>query len=262
MKIVACNLGYLLGRHTAWGGYLPSVGGAIFGDRAAETRAVDRFVELVVDEQPDLIAITEVDRGSARTTTDGQLEVLAGLLTERKRSYAASAFNKYGSHRLVGNLPFYRYLSNGVLTSQAYPTQAHYLDHGFKRLVIEVEIEPLDCHVFIVHLSLRLTTRQRQLEELASLVNTQAAAKHTIVTGDFNIFTGMDELDTFLDASGLIVQNPGPSVQSRTLEDVLGLNQHLDLFVCSPGIRIDRCEVLDVQLSDHRPIVLDIDPAP
>ena len=256
MKILSCNAGYLQGDRGSIGGYVPSPLQAVFGDATVERRATERLSELIARERPDVTCLVEVDDGSIRTTTDGQLDRLLEALESRGLQYSGRIDRKYGSQGLVATLPFFKHLGNGVLFDGDHRTDVHYLDTGPKRLVTEVRLTP-DVALFVVHLSLGSRSRRRQLAELGALIE-RSTAERTIVTGDFNTFGGHDELDRLIDRTGLNLYVPGETVSNRPFDELVLSTRALDLVLCSPSIGIERCDVLDVQVSDHRPVVTEI----
>lgn len=256
MKILSCNVGYLLGYRNVLGGYVPPPVASLLGDAAEERRTLERLVDVIERERPDAVSLLEVDSGSHRTATDGQFRALRGALRRRDLPYVGTIVNKYGAGTLTGSLPFFGDLGNAVLSRADRSTTAHYLSVGRKRLVLEVDLAA-DAVMFAVHLSLGARNRKRQLEELADLVADRAAGRDVIVTGDFNTFDGLDELDAFTDRTGLVPRVPGETVPERPLDDLLVASRRVDLFLCSPTVAVRRCDVLDEQVSDHRPIVLE-----
>ncbi|WP_121743473.1 endonuclease/exonuclease/phosphatase family protein [Natronorubrum halophilum] len=256
MKILSCNAGYLLGYQNILGGYVPPPVGSLLGDAETERRKLEQLVGVIERESPDVVSLLEVDRGSHRTITGGQFRTLVESLRERGLSYGGDVANKYGDGGIVELLPFFGHLANAVLSRTDRLATTHYLSAGRKRLVIEMELTA-DTVLFVVHLSLGARSRGRQLRQLAELIAKRTDGRDVIVTGDFNTFAETDELDAFSDRTGLETRVPGETVPSRPLDDLLVTSRSLDLFLCSPSIDVERCDVLDVQLSDHRPIVLE-----
>ncbi|MDZ7731463.1 MAG: endonuclease/exonuclease/phosphatase family protein [Natrialbaceae archaeon] len=252
MKLLSCNAGYLLGYETMLGGYLPSPVGALVGDPAVEEASLERLVDIITTETPDVVTLLEVDRGSYRTATEGQVAAITDALNDQGVDYEPLMANKYGDG-VVGSLPFFGQLGNAVLTRTDRPIRTHYLSAGRKRLVFEIDLPDATC--FAVHLSLGARTRRRQFAELADLI--AETSGDVIVTGDFNTFDGTGPLEKFADETGLERRCPGESVPERPLDDYLIDSRYLDQFFCSPSLPVDRCQALDVQLSDHRPIVLE-----
>lgn len=256
MKILSCNAGYLLGYQNVLWGYVPPPVGSLLGDTAVERRKLEQLVSVIERERPDAVSLLEVDRGSHRTGTDGQFRTIVESLRERGLSYEGDVANKYGDGAVIESLPFFGHLGNAVLSRSNCPTTGHYLSAGRKRLVIETEFAS-DTVLFTVHLSLSGRSRRRQLGQLADLVTERADGRDVIVTGDFNAFDGAGELAAFADRTGLETRVPGETVPARPLDDLLVTSRSLDLFCCSPTIDVERCDVLDDQVSDHRPIVLE-----
>lgn len=256
MKLLTCNAGYLLGYQNVLWGYAPPPVASLLGDAETEHRALASLVSLIDRERPDVVSLLEVDRGSHRTATDGQFRTLVDSLRDRGLAYGGDVANKYGDGGVAGSLPFFGHLGNAVLSQSERPTATHYLSAGSKRLVLEVELDA-ETVLFAVHLSLGARSRSRQLRELAELIATRADGRDVIVTGDFNTFDETGSLAAFADRAGLELRVPGETVPSRPLDDLFVDSRSLDLFCCSPSIEVERCDVLDVQLSDHRPIVLE-----
>jgi endonuclease/exonuclease/phosphatase family metal-dependent hydrolase len=160
--------------------------------------------------------------------------------------------NKYSGHSMVRKLPLFNKQGNAFLTNQNIRSlRFHYFNHGFKRLVIEAELE--EFTTFIVHLSLKYRHRQDQLRDLNTLV--RAADKPVIVAGDFNVFRGESELAQFMGATGLLNANAAgaPSHPSRAPK------RQLDFILHSPDIQAHRFEAPRVAFSDHIPLIWDFE---
>ena len=256
MKILSANAGYLLDYDGSLSDYALKPHRAMVGSRGAEERATDRLVDVIADERPDIVTLVEVDQGSLRTATDGQVARIAEKLAERGLDYDARADGKYGDGNVLANLPVLEHLSNGLLVRSDLDceTTAHYLDTGPKRLVSEARIG--DLSVFGVHLAMSGRGRRRQLAEIVDIV---ADRERVVVAGDFNAYDGLDEVEETLGAAGLVLHNPGETVPPRPLDGIVTDTRTLDLFLTSPEIAVTRCDVIDVQVSDHRPVVLEFE---
>jgi len=257
MKLLSANTGYLLDYDGSLRDYARNPGRALTGEPAAEHRATERLVDVVADEAPELAALVEVDTGSLRTATDGQPDRLAAALADRGHGYRARAHSKYGRDTVLTSLPLLGALANGVLVrdDRAAEVIPHYIDTGPKRLVLEVVVD--DVSAFVVHLALRRSTRRRQLSEIASLVE---GRERVVLAGDFNPYAGVEELSP-LSRRGFDVHVPGPTVPRRPLDSLVTQTRSLDLFVTSPDLTVTRCETIPVQVSDHRPVVLELEGA-
>lgn len=256
MKVLSCNAGYLLGYRNVLGGYVPPPVTSLVGHAGLERRKLDQLASVLERERPDAVSLLEVDRGSHRTTTDGQYRALVRTLEDRGLSYGGAVANKYGDGPLADAVPFFGRLGNAVLSRTDRRATAHYLSAGRKRLVVELPLAA-DAVLFQVHLSLGARSRTRQLRELSSLIAEHAGAREVVVTGDFNTFEGVDELEGFVSRTGLELHVPGETVPRRPLDGLLGASRSLDLFLTSPTLEVSRCDVLEDQVSDHRPVILE-----
>jgi endonuclease/exonuclease/phosphatase family metal-dependent hydrolase len=256
VKILSCNAGYLLDYDGSLREYALKPHRGLLGSDDAERRATERLADIIADEHPDVVCLLEVDQGSMRTVTEGQVTRLAEMLTERGLDYHARADAKYGDGNVLGNLPVLSHLSNGLLVRDAFDAtiEAHYLDTGPKRLVTEVVLG--DVAVFGVHLAMSGRGRRKQLDEIAAIV---AERDRVVVCGDFNAYDGLEAVEAALGETGLLLHNPGETVPKRPLDTIVSETRTLDFFLASPDITVTRCDVIDVQVSDHRPVVLEFD---
>ncbi|MFB6139369.1 MAG: endonuclease/exonuclease/phosphatase family protein [Halosimplex sp.] len=256
MKILSCNAGYLLDYDGSLREYALKPHRAMLGDDDAEERATERLADVIADERPDVVCLLEVDQGSTRTMTEGQVTRLAEMLTDRGLDYHARADAKYGDGNVLGQLPVLSHLSNGLLVRDDLEAtiEAHYLETGPKRLVTEVRIG--DLSIFGVHLAMSGRGRRKQLDEIAAIV---AERERVVVCGDFNAYDGLGEVENALEGTGLVLHNPGETVPKRPFDTLVSETRTLDFFLASPDIEPTRCDVIDVQISDHRPVVLEFE---
>lgn len=257
MKILSCNAGYLLDYDGSLREYALKPHRGLLGSDAAEERATERLADVIAEEHPDVVCLLEVDQGSMRTITEGQVTRLAEMLTDRGLDYHARADAKYGDGNVLGQLPVLSHLSNGLLVSDDLDAviEAHYLDTGPKRLVTEVRLGALS--IFGVHLAMSGRGRRKQLDEIAAIV---AERERVVVCGDFNAYDGLDAVQDALQETGLVLHNPGETVPKRPLDSLVSETRTLDFFLASPEVAVSRCDVVDVQISDHRPVVMEFTP--
>ena len=196
---------------------------------------------------PDVIGLVETDNGSFRTNKQSQPERLAEAI-----GHYHSFGVKYRQNGLLRRTPVFSKQGNAFLTREAVQRKTfHYFDHGFKRLVIELEIE--QANLFLVHLSLRRHIRKKQLNHLQRLV--RSANKPCIVAGDFNVLLGPEELTDFLTAAGLEHAN----LENRPTYPSWKPNRVLDFVCYTPNIKLRAFMLPNVFLSDHLPLVCDFD---
>lgn len=240
LRLVVYNIRYATG--TGPGFHLPVPGA---GYLRSSRRVLDGIGEFIKREDPELVGLIEVDTGSVRSGLVNQAEYLARLLghyTAYECKYGLSSFNN--------QLPIVRKQANAILAAPRVTGERfHYFPTGIKRLIIEIELE--DVCLFLVHLSLKYRHRQEQLRHLHDLV--RDTRKPVIVAGDFNTFSGTNELFLFMRATGLRSANASglASFPARMPQF------ELDFVLVSPDIDVLDFRVPDVRLSDHRPVVCD-----
>ncbi len=207
-------------------------------------RHIERFVHAV---NPDIVGLIEVDSGSYRNRSENQAEMLAN-----KMNYTHTHRIKYPEASVGRRIPILNKQSNAVLTrDKILKERFHDFQSGFKSLVIEVELPALT--LFIVHLSLGLRARHRQLEELHKLLG--KCTKPRILAGDFNALSGRWELSMFLKATGMqsANRNHAPTYPSwRPYRE-------LDFICHDDNIIPVRFRIPEVRVSDHRPLIFDFE---
>ncbi len=210
-------------------------------------RNLNRIAGFLSDLQPDLVGLVEVDYGSYRTGRKNQVEQLAESL-----GHYHSYSTKYGQGSFWRRIPVLNRQGNAFLARDRIRNETfHFFDQGMKRLVMELELEHMV--VYLVHLSLGGRTRHQQLSALYDLV--RKTDRPFLVTGDFNMLWGEQEIDLFLAATGLEDANRAglPTYPSRNP------SQRLDFVLHSKDIKIRNFQVPQVTFSDHLPLVVDFD---
>jgi endonuclease/exonuclease/phosphatase family metal-dependent hydrolase len=189
------------------------------------------------------VGLQEVDGGSIRSGFVNQVEYLAHL---GQFPYWYSQLN-----RDLGPIAQH---GNGIL-SRIEPRELE--DHklpgaipGRGAVVMRIPYAGDDLVVVMLHLSLGVRSRRRQLAYVAELVSDE---RQIILMGDMN--TPLSKLmhDTELANLNLHpADNVGPSYPAWRPSHAL------DHVLVSPNLRITDYEVLNCRLSDHRPIAVEI----
>jgi len=206
-----------------------------------------RFVKAV---NPDIVGLVEVDSGSYRSRRENQAEYLADEL-----NFHHTHRIKYPESSVGRRIPVLNKQSNAVLSRQKiYKERFHDFKSGFKSLVIEVELPELT--LFVVHLSLGMRARHRQLAELHKLFD--SCKKPKILAGDLNTLSGRWEMTTFLKATGMqnCNQKHIPTFPSWAP------CRELDFICHDSSIIPKRFRIPKVQISDHRPLIFDFEIKP
>ena len=232
------NIRYATGgkRRPPWSGYLKRT--------TDHLHAISRFVQ---EYDPDVLGLVEVDAGSFRMRQQHQAEIIAADLGHH-HAYRS----KYRDRGLWPRIPVLNQQGNAFVTRDEIERATfHDFAHGFKSLVIELELEQVN--VYLVHLSLRFRARQHQMADLFHIV--EESTKPVIVAGDFNAFRGDRETRLFLAATRLKSANVGGDATFPSWAP----KRELDFVLHSPELRLTRCEVPKVRHSDHLPMVCDFD---
>jgi endonuclease/exonuclease/phosphatase family metal-dependent hydrolase len=195
------------------------------------------IAEVVADY--DFVALQEIDAGSLRSGFVNQVEYLA----ERAQfPYWYTQLN-----RDLGPLAQH---GNGLLSRIA-PKDME--DHrlpgaipGRGAIVVRLPFGTASVLVVMLHLSLGERSRAMQLEYVKKLIDGE---DHVVVMGDMNSHL-----------ADLLFDSPLAETALRPAESVAPTfpswrpSVALDHILVSPKLAIDKCEVLDCRLSDHRPI--------
>ena len=208
---------------------------------------IHRIGEFIKEQKADIVGLVEVDLGSFRTRETNQ----AKLLGELTGKHYVSQY-KYEENSKYMKMPMVRKQGNAFLSKMETKSQKfHYLDDGMKKLVIEIETGSVI--VFLVHLALGGKTRLKQLVQLRKLI--QDCKKPFIVAGDFNVLWGSEEIELFLEASGLynVNSHKDPTFPSWAPK------KELDFILCSRDIKVKNYKVIKTLLSDHLPILMDFE---
>ncbi len=240
MRLIVYNLRYCTGNggrlHLPWSGYLKRT-----------DKHLEKVISFLKAKEPDIIGLLEVDAGSYRTRRKNQAVEIANAL-----GFKTMFSSKYHPPSVARKLPLLGKHINAILCNKEIKNQHfHYFTKGMKRLVIELELS--DFILFLVHLSLGFKTRHNQLCDLFTLV--KKVKKPVIVAGDFNVFSGKNELQLFLEATGLRNANEHnfPTYPSWSPK------KELDLILYSKGIEIKSFKISHTLLSDHLPLICDFE---
>ncbi len=206
-------------------------------------RNLERIAKVVAGY--DLVALQEVDGGSLRSGFVNQVEYLA-----------AEAGFPYWYAQLNRDLGLLAQHGNGLLTRVApLGLEDHKLPGaipGRGAIVARMPCGGQEILVVLLHLSLGGRSRQRQLAYVRELIHGES---HVVVMGDMN-----SHLSRLLSRSPLWDTSLRPAAPSQPTWPAWRPAFALDHVLVTPGIRVDDHEVLDCDLSDHRPIAVSLSP--
>lgn len=189
----------------------------------------------------DVVALQEVDGGSIRSGFVNQLDYLA---TQGDFAYQYQQLNR--------NFGRFGQFSNGLLSKWVpYSVESHRLPGWKGRGAIIARFGNPEHPLVLVglHLALGEKGRFRQLEYVVKLIESY---EHVIIMGDLNcpaealIDTPLRDISLRQTSSQL---NTFPSWDPK---------KNLDHILVSSSLTIDKVEVLPYELSDHRPIAMEV----
>jgi endonuclease/exonuclease/phosphatase family metal-dependent hydrolase len=220
---------------------------------------LERIARVIEDEQPDIVALQEVERHRRRTRADDQPVWLA------KRLGMSHVFARVVDHRYEEKHPDAYY---GIAILSRFPIVSH---HHFN-LTYRAGIEPRGClhaavevrggaplHVFCVHLGLRLRERDYQVARLLSddiVGHERFGQGPRVLLGDFNNWwpVASARLITKYFHDACVVTG---RKRLRTYGSYFNL-LCLDYVFTSADLRVLSCEAVSTRLariaSDHRPV--------
>lgn len=203
---------------------------------------LERIAEVV--EGYDFVALQEIDSGSLRSNYVNQVQFIA----ERARfPYWYTQLN-----RDLGPLAQH---GNGLLSRiSPMDLQDHKLPGaipGRGAIVVRLPCGDESVLVVLLHLSLGERSRRLQLEYVRGLIDGE---EHVVLMGDMN-----SRLPELLFDSPLADTDLRPVEQVQPTYPAWRPLRALDHVLVSPRLAIGDYEVLDCQLSDHRPIAVTLE---
>lgn len=219
-------------------------------DRCYDLARIERILK---EEQPDLIALQEMDCGVSRSSYDDQSAYLAARLS-MNRFYCATRRHEKGEFGMAVLSPF------RVVHEHKYDISYHPKREPRSCMRVDVEVEPdAMLHVFNCHLGLAMRERRHQRRQMLSEAMLLDNDLHhpVILMGDFNdrpLSVVHRELRRhFVDAFSALGKWWGPTFKAGPFP------MRLDHIYVSPGIRVIDCWVRrDEQTrtaSDHWPLI-------
>lgn len=226
-------------------------------------RNLNRISYLLRQSAADVVALQEVDEDSHWNKRIHLLNYL-----QRQSGFPEAYLGVH--NKRTGRLPLA--YGNGLLTR--FPIehaehrafgQASLGEKGF--MYAELAVPGGVLPVVNLHLDFRSRRRRIvQIERLIDYLDARAKAakgrfRHPVICGDFNAREGrkadaVRHLFRFLQEQ--CAYRLYPQVKCRTFPSFLPTHG-IDFFFIPPDYRVRRCEVLRAYVSDHRPIVIEIE---
>jgi endonuclease/exonuclease/phosphatase family metal-dependent hydrolase len=226
MKIFFANCGYLTGLSGRMDEYVFLLWRYLF-ERAQISRP---FIDTLAEEDPDVCLLVEMKHSKIMDIYDALPEYQHIVTVEKYGKGLLSKIGKRNIHAVLSKKP----IEN---------TKKVLFDTGSKRSILSVTIGGVDF--YICHLSLRAKTRGLQIRQLETILQTQESA---IVAGDFNVFQGDSELQTFESRGVLHSLN----TKNQNTFPAYNPSKKLDYIYATQDIHQEDFRVLPEVFSDHR----------
>jgi len=213
--------------------------------------ALERIIDCIEAENPDVCCLQEVDRHVRRSRFDDQPRLLARYF----RCHSVFQANVHVGAGTYGNLVLSRWpvASRHRITLR----QAGRKPRGAQLLVIDSPEGAL--HLVHTHLGLAERERRWQVDRLLGHMLFRGADRHpTLIVGDFNDWR--DSLGGGTLAARGFAQVTSPTARFRTFPAWLAIGA-LDKAFVRGGVDVRHARVVRTSLakaaSDHLPLVLD-----
>lgn len=212
---------------------------------------LDRIARVILAEQPDVVALQEVDRGVRRTDRRDlprELSELTGMHVFFERNIVHEG-GDYG---------------NAVLTRfpvvKEVNTHLRMIREGEQRGVVQMVLDAEGTHLLFMntHIDYRPDDAERLLnvEQFREIAATYGDLP-VVITGDFNTLPGtrthLKMKEQFTDAWEVAGEGPGYTFPSRKP------NRRIDYLFTSGEIAAKRAWIPETQASDHLPLVVDLE---
>lgn len=226
-------------------------------------RALRKIAHLLRHEAPDIVALQEVDEDSH---WNQRIHLLDFLQKEAHYPHSHLGIN----NRREGRLPLA--YGNGVLSR-------YKIEHADNQVFGEAvlgekgflytEVALPNGHLPIVNLHLDFRSRKRRIIQIEKLID-YLEARHMekggetyfspIICGDFNSRATKDRdavrhLINYLEGHCAYQLLP---TEGKTFPSLLPMHG-LDFIFVPPSFRVTRCEVLRSYVSDHRPVIVELE---
>ncbi len=218
---------------------------------------LERVIQVIKDESPDVICLQEVDCNVRRSSYDDQPRLLADELRAEAYTYQLNVPRKEGGY---GNL---------ILSRWPFRSRHHLClrlkkrkPRGAQLVVIDTPDGPL--HVVNWHLGLRERERRWQVHHLLHHEAFRTSAHlPTVIVGDYNDWR--NTLDGFIFARHRFHQATSPLKQFRSFPSFL-MMMALDKLFYRGRVAVKEAKVVRSGLarraSDHLPLVADLQLVP
>lgn len=215
---------------------------------------LDRIAEVIRASGADVVLLQEVDQGVVRSGGIDETRHLSDAL--RMNVCFAPALEFGGGHYGIALLTTWEIVESGAVPlfrpdySESHPEYPEHFSEQRVALIARLASGERTITAIDTHLGLTADQRDRQLAEIAELVQPHLLAGPVIVGGDLNCEPASPEL-AHLSALRPVAE-ASEGLLTFPADDPV---RAIDHVYVSPGVRVISSEVLVTDLSDHRPLV-------
>lgn len=210
---------------------------------------LDKIIEVIQDVNPDILGLQEVDQAFGdRSNFVDQVKTIADEL-DYHYCYGANLFvsdpkGAYGN-AIISRHPI-------ISSENVYLSSFGDEQRGILRAEIQVGEKKLSF--YNTHLGLTLADRKTQVGEVSKQIN--KADGPTILVGDFNTTDDNEDYQVLLEKANLV----DPFAEKPDLETFPANKprERIDYILLSEGIQCEKAERIQVETSDHLPIIVEI----
>ncbi len=221
--------------------------------------APQRIAEIIAHQNPDVVALQELETGHPRTGSIDQAQVIADILNTDFHYHAA----RQRGEALFGNAVFSR-LPMRKIHSAILPTLPQIPIQTRGALWVAIRVGREEVQIINTHLGLLHHERFLQAGALCSrdwLAHPVYVGQPRILCGDFNATTASRVYKLFMESLH-DARSQSLSTAGRTWPSFLPVFRYDHIFVC-PRILVREVRVpktpLTVRASDHLPVVADVE---
>lgn len=246
-RIFFGNIGYARGINGSLLHHLIYAHRHIYCPPYTQKKILSQVNSLIQEHDPDLCCLVEIEKSSFGHSNFNQIDIL----TSNNYQFF-DIENKYGNNSLMHNLSITRGKSNGFISKEKLEYEKFYFNYGTKRLIYKIRLKP-NLILFFAHFSLNKKVRKNQLLQIKEILD--STKEEIIFLGDFNILSGLSELNLLLQGSDLRLINDPDLPTFRFHKSSLILDLCLASKNIAPSLDLN---IYEQPYSDHAALILDI----
>lgn len=225
------------------------------GTNKLNEHTLDKIIDFIAKEKPDIVGLQEVDRFAKRSGFEDQAEKIRSLL-----SYGAV----YAPSLILPSEDSKNKREYGIICASRFPiieSKTHFLrksEYSGKwstesRICLESVINANGKEIAFLNLHIDTHDMEKQVENMVSVFKDINMPK--ILVGDFNVPPENGNIRLLQEK--LKLRNVMMGDKIHTHEDDRGKRQ-IDYIFVSEEFTVKDTKILDVDFSDHKPLVAEV----